>query len=116
MSPAAAREIALDDKYALEEGTVFMTGVQALVRLPIEQARRDRAAGLRTGTLVSGYPGSPLGGYDLALAQARPFLEELDIRFVPGVNEELAAASVWGTQMLDLFGAARVDGATGIWY
>src|SRR5437762_3433006 len=108
MIQAPARGVALEDKYARDEGSLFMTGVQALVWLPLEQARRDRTAGLRTGTLISGYPGSPLGGYDLALAQARPFFDELGIRFVPGVNEELAAASVWGSQMLDLFGHAKV--------
>jgi indolepyruvate ferredoxin oxidoreductase len=113
---AGEREVGLQDKYTLERGTVFMTGVQALVRLPIEQARRDRAAGLRTGTLVSGYPGSPLGGYDLELARARPFLTPLDVHHVPGLNEELAAASVWGSQMIELFGHSRFDGVTGIWY
>src|SRR5437588_3443314 len=93
-----------------------MTGVQALVRLPIEQARRDRTAGLRTGTLISGYPGSPLGGYDLEVARARRFLEPLDIKLVPGVNEELAAANVWGSQMTEIFGGGPFDGVTGIWY
>ncbi|TAM59946.1 MAG: indolepyruvate ferredoxin oxidoreductase family protein, partial [Chloroflexota bacterium] len=106
----------LDDKYTLAEGRAFMTGVQALVRLPIEQARRDRAAGLRTGTLISGYPGSPLGGYDLELQRASPHLAPLDIHLVPGLNEELAAASVWGTQMTAIFGRSRVDGVTGLWY
>src|SRR6266508_2844352 len=88
--------ISLEDKYQLLEGTAFMTGVQALVRLPIEQGRRDRAAGLRTGVLISGYPGSPLGGYDLTLAHARRWLDPLDVHVVPGLNEELAAANVWG--------------------
>jgi len=110
------REIKLDDRYTAGEGTVFMTGVQALVRLPIEQARRDRAAGLRTGTLISGYPGSPLGGYDLEVARARRFLEPLDIKLVPGVNEELAAANVWGSQMTEIFGGGPFEGVTGIWY
>src|SRR5437763_4349808 len=110
------RELKLDDRYTVDEGTVFMTGVQALVRLPIEQARRDRAAGLRTGTLISGYPGSPLGGYDLEVARARRFLEPLDIKLVPGVNEELAAANVWGSQMTEIFGGGPFDGVTGIWY
>src|SRR5579875_3228032 len=95
---------------------VFMTGIQALVRLPIEQARRDRRAGLRTGTFISGYPGSPLGGYDVQLMQARQLLESLDIKIVPGLNEEVAAAAVWGTQMVRLFGQVTVDGITGIWY
>ncbi len=116
MATAQGREVRLEDKYTLERGTVFMTGVQALVRLPIEQARRDRAAGLRTGTLISGYPGSPLGGYDLELARARRFLVPLDVHHVPGLNEELAAASVWGSQMVELFGRSSFDGVTGIWY
>ncbi len=107
--------VRLDDKYTLEEGTAFMTGVQALVRLPIEQAKRDRAAGLKVGTFISGYPGSPLGGYDIALMQAKRFLDPLDIHFVPGLNEELAAANVWGSQMTDVFGSSY-DGVTGIWY
>jgi indolepyruvate ferredoxin oxidoreductase len=111
-----ATSVALDDKYTLRTGTAFMTGVQALVRLPLEQARRDRDAGLRTGTLISGYPGSPLGGYDLELQRASSRFGALDIHLVPGVNEELAAAAVWGTQMLSLFGSSEFDGATGIWY
>lgn len=92
-----------------------MTGVQALVRLPMEQIRRDRAAGLKTGVFISGYPGSPLGGYDLALMQARAHLDDLGIRFVPGLNEELAAANVWGSQMTEVFGSS-FDGVVGIWY
>ncbi len=107
--------VSLADKYELEQGTAFMTGVQALVRLPIEQARRDRAAGLKTGVLVSGYPGSPLGGYDLALMQARRWLTPLDVHLVPGLNEELAAANVWGSQMTEVFGSSY-DGVVGIWY
>ena len=109
------RTISLDDKYTLGEGTAFMTGVQALVRLPMEQIRRDRAAGLKTGAFISGYPGSPLGGYDLALMQARRHLNELGIRFVPGLNEELAAANVWGSQMTEVVGSSY-DGVVGIWY
>jgi indolepyruvate ferredoxin oxidoreductase len=116
VATAQGREVRLEDRYTLERGTVFLTGIQALVRLPIEQARRDRAAGLRTGILISGYPGSPLGGYDLELARAQRFLEPLDIHHVPGLNEELAAASVWGSQMIERFGHSRFDGVTGIWY
>ncbi|MDQ6773315.1 MAG: indolepyruvate ferredoxin oxidoreductase family protein [Candidatus Dormibacteraeota bacterium] len=110
--------VTLEDRYTLEGGTAFMTGVQALVRLPIEQARRDRAAGLRIGTLISGYPGSPLGGYDLALLQARQHLQPLDIHLRPGLNEELAAAAVWGSQMTEVFGpgTTEFDGVTGIWF
>jgi indolepyruvate ferredoxin oxidoreductase len=106
----------LTDKYVLEDGNVFMTGVQALVRMTIEQTRLDAAAGLKTGVFISGYPGSPLGGFDLALERAQPFLEPLGITHVPGVNEETAAAAVWGTQMIDLFSGSPYDGVVGIWY
>jgi indolepyruvate ferredoxin oxidoreductase len=106
----------LDDRYLREEGRVYLSGVQALVRLPIDQQRRDRRAGLRIGTFISGYPGSPLGGYDLALRQARRILERFDIRHVPGANEELAATALSGTQMLDHYPHARYDGVVGLWY
>ncbi len=111
-----ARSISLNDKYALDAGSAYMTGIQALVRLPIEQVRRDRAAGLRTGCLVSGYEGSPLGGYDLALGRAAGFLDEHGIRFIPGVNEELALTTVMGSQLFREFPEPLYDGAVGIWY
>lgn len=110
------RNVSLDDKYALEAGAAYMSGIQALVRLPIEQMRRDRRAGIRTGCLISGYEGSPLGGYDIALARASNFLEEHRIHFVPGVNEELALASVMGSQLFQEFPEPKFDGAVGIWY
>jgi indolepyruvate ferredoxin oxidoreductase len=94
---AAAREIdrdyTLDHRYTRESGRVYLTGVQALVRLPLEQRRRDLAAGLDTAGFVSGYRGSPLGTYDLALWAAREHLERHHVRFVPGVNEDLAGAA-----------------------
>ena len=108
--------VALDDKYALETGRVFMTGTQALVRLPMLQRRRDEAAGLKTGVFVSGYRGSPLGAYDRALWQARAFLAHHDIHFQPGVNEDLAATAIWGTQQLGMFGPTQYDGVVGVWY
>jgi indolepyruvate ferredoxin oxidoreductase len=114
--PAAPPEPGLDDRYLREEGLVYLSGMQALVRLPIDQQRRDRRAGLRIGTFISGYPGSPLGGYDLALRQARHLLERYDIRHVPGANEELAATALSGTQMLDHYPHARYDGVVGLWY
>ncbi len=95
---------------------MYLSGLQALVRLPIDQNRRDRKAGLRIGTFISGYPGSPLGGYDLALQQARPLLEEHDIVHVPGANEELAATAISGTQMLDTYPHSRFDGVAALWY
>jgi indolepyruvate ferredoxin oxidoreductase len=107
----------LDDKYSLGAGRAFMSGVQALVRLPMLQRQRDAAAGLNTGGFVSGYRGSPLGGYDQALMAAKKHLAENHIVFQPGVNEELGATAVWGTQQLDLYPQSKkYDGVFGIWY
>ncbi len=106
----------LDDKFRMERGVVYLTGIQALVRLPIDQMRMDRRAGLNTGAFISGYEGSPLGGYDLALGRAKSILEEHQIHFVPGLNEDLAATAVFGSQMVHVMGGARVDGVVGIWY
>ncbi|WP_299815060.1 indolepyruvate ferredoxin oxidoreductase family protein [uncultured Jannaschia sp.] len=108
--------ISLDDKYTAETGPVFMTGTQALVRLPMTQMRRDRAAGLNTGTFISGYRGSPLGSYDQQLMKARKHLDRHDVVFQPGLNEDLAATAVWGSQQLHLSEGARKDGVLGIWY
>ncbi|MCH8111037.1 MAG: hypothetical protein IH905_03655, partial [Proteobacteria bacterium] len=90
--------VSLDDKYALESGRVFLSGTQALVRLPMMQRQRDLAAGIDTAGFISGYRGSPLGGYDLNLWRAKPFLERSHVHFEPAINEELAATAVWGTQ------------------
>ncbi len=109
-------QVTLDDKYELEDGQVFITGTQALVRLPIMQRQRDKAAGLKTGAFISGYRGSPLGLYDQSLWKAKPFLKNNDIHFQPGVNEDLAATSIWGTQQLHLSGKSDYDGVFGIWY
>jgi indolepyruvate ferredoxin oxidoreductase len=106
----------LSDKYTAESGYVYLTGIQALVRLPVDQMKRDRAAGQKTGAFISGYEGSPLGGYDLALARERKLLAEWNIHFRPGVNEDLAATSVFGTQILDVLPDKNVDGVLGIWY
>jgi indolepyruvate ferredoxin oxidoreductase len=116
MPGSIAPTVTLEDRYVRERGTVYLTGLQALVRLPLDQARRDRRAGLRIGTYISGYPGSPLGGYDLALKQARDLLATYDVRHVPGANEELAATSISGTQMLDQYPHSRYDGVVGMWY
>jgi len=111
------KPVSVDDKYELREGIAFITGVQALVRIPIEQAWRDQDAGLSSGTLVSGYPGSPIGGYDLLLERARKkYLEPLNIHHVPAVNEEIAAATVHGAHMSEIYGGRNVDAITGIWY
>jgi len=120
-SPSDARR-AFDSSYELEHrytrpsGRVFLTGVQALVRLPMLQRERDAAAGLETAGFISGYRGSPLGTYDLALWEAREHLERHRVRFVPGVNEDLAATAVWGSQQANLLPGARYDGVFGIWY
>ena len=87
----------LEDKYTAEEGRIFLSGIQALVRLPIVQMRRDHAAGLNTAAFVSGYRGSPLGGYDQQLAKAGKHLSAHGVEFRPGVNEDLAATAIWGT-------------------
>src|SRR5260370_386893 len=106
----------LSDKFTLENGRVYLTGIQALVRLPIDQMRRDRQAGLKTGTFISGYEGSPLGGYDMALARAGKVLSGYNIHFHPGVNEDLAATSVMGSQIYEVIGKSKVEGVVGIWY
>jgi indolepyruvate ferredoxin oxidoreductase len=108
--------ITLDDKYTAETGAVYLTGTQALVRLPMTQMRRDRAAGLNTATFISGYRGSPLGGYDQQLVKAKKFLDRHEVVFQPGLNEDLAATAVWGSQQVQLSPVARKDGVLGIWY
>ncbi|MFB9676469.1 indolepyruvate ferredoxin oxidoreductase family protein [Streptosporangium vulgare] len=113
---ADAREISPDDRYLLGEGEVFMTGTQALVRVIIDQMRADRAAGLRTGTMVSGYPGSPLGGFDQELARSRHHTEPLGVVHRPGQNEELGATSVWGSQLVPALPRPRTSGVLGVWY
>ena len=109
-------EVSLDDKYELDEGRVFITGIQALIRLPMMQRQRDAAAGLNTGCFISGYRGSPLGAYDQQLVQAKQFLEKNHIHFQPGVNEDLAATAVWGSQQTNLYPSAKYDGVFSIWY
>ncbi|WP_419814225.1 indolepyruvate ferredoxin oxidoreductase family protein [Glacieibacterium sp.] len=108
--------VTLDDKYRFDSGRVFMSGVQALVRLPLVQRRRDAAAGLNTGGFISGYRGSPLGAYDQELWRTKKLLAEQNIVFVPGVNEELGATAVWGSQHVGMRPGATVDGVFGIWY
>ncbi len=106
----------LSDRYTQERGTAYLTGIQALVRLPMDQMRRDRAAGLNNAAFISGYEGSPLAGYDMALLRSRQLLEPLNIHFVPGMNEEIAATSVLGSQIFEVFGDGKFDGVLGIWY
>ena len=106
----------LSDKYTATSGSVFMTGTQALVRLPMAQMRRDRAAGLNTAAFVTGYRGSPLGAYDQQLQMAQAYLEAENVRFQPGVNEDLSATAIWGTQQVVLSGQATRQGVAGYWY
>ena len=106
----------LEDKYTLANGTVFLTGMQALARLMMLQRERDLGAGLNTAGFISGYRGSPLGGFDQTLARARAHLEKSHVRFQPGLNEDLAATAIWGTQQLNLFPGANYDGVFSMWY
>ncbi|MBP5858864.1 indolepyruvate ferredoxin oxidoreductase family protein [Marivibrio halodurans] len=112
----ALADVHLDDKYTVDSGRIFLTGTQALVRLPLMQRARDHDAGLKTGGFISGYRGSPLGGLDQQLWKARSFLANGGIHFQPGVNEDLAATAIWGTQQVGLFPGATVDGVFSIWY
>src|SRR5918997_3470832 len=112
----ARQEITLDDKYVLEDGRILLTGVQGLVRLPLDQHRADRRRGLRTGTMISGYQGSPLGGLDREIARNKKIALEHHVRHVPGLNEELGATSAWGSQLAAGLPGARYDGVLGLWY
>ena len=114
----ALETVTLDDKYSLDYGYAFMSGVQALVKLPMLQRLRDQQQGKNTAGFISGYRGSPLGGYDQALWKASSYLKAQNIVFQPGVNEELAATAVWGTQQLGFSppGTNKFDGVFGIWY
>jgi len=114
--PAPLKDVSLDDKYTATSGKIFLSGIQALVRLPMIQKLRDEQAGLNTAGFVSGYRGSPLGGLDENLWKAKGHLEAKAVRFVPGVNEDLAATAVWGTQTVDLIGPAKYDGVFAMWY
>lgn len=111
-----ATSVRLDDAFERTSGRAYITGIQALVRLPLEQKRRDVSAGLKTAGFISGYRGSPLGGFDSELIRNRVRLEAADIHFRPGLNEELAATAVLGTQQASVFGGARHDGVFALWY
>ena len=114
--PSVDTSYTLEDKYTRTEGRIYLSGVQALVRLPLMQRLRDQAAGLNTAGFISGYRGSPLGGLDLELWRARKHLESAQVKFTPGLNEDLAATMVWGTQQTNLFPGAKVGGVFGMWY
>ncbi|MEM7024149.1 MAG: indolepyruvate ferredoxin oxidoreductase family protein, partial [Pseudomonadota bacterium] len=109
-------DVSLDDKYTREDGRIFLTGIQALVRLPMLQRERDLAAGHNTAGYISGYRGSPLGGLDQQLARAKRYLDQHHVKVQTAVNEELAATALWGTQQAQLSGEGRYDGVFGMWY
>ncbi|MDG2460619.1 MAG: indolepyruvate ferredoxin oxidoreductase family protein [Luminiphilus sp.] len=114
--PPVLRRVSLDDKYTHDHTSAYMTGVQALVRLPMLQKQRDRKHGLNTAGFISGYRGSPLGGVDQAMWSAASHLNAHDVTFQPGINEDIAATSVWGSQQTNLFEGARFDGVFGMWF
>ena len=113
----ALRDVSLDDKYALDSGRVYLTGTQALVRLlMLQRAARPRSRASTPRGFISGYRGSPLGGLDQALWKAQKHLEARHIKFQPGVNEDLAATAVWGSQQVNLYPGAKYDGVFAMWY
>src|SRR5690242_9154354 len=116
VDPATLAKVSLDDKYTLERGRVFLTGIQAILRLAFLQRERDQRAGLNTAGFISGYRGSPLGALDQTLWRAKKHLEKNHIVFQPGVNEDLAASAIWGTQQVGMFPGAKYDGVFGLWY
>src|ERR687892_1654745 len=113
---AIAGDYSLDAKYVKGTGVVFLSGIQALVRLPLDQHRADQRRGLNTATLVSGYRGSPLGGFDQTLERNGPILRQHNVVFVSGVNEDLGATAVYGSQLANLFPRPKYDGVVGMWY
>ncbi|HEY5799492.1 MAG TPA: indolepyruvate ferredoxin oxidoreductase family protein [Burkholderiaceae bacterium] len=117
LNPATlANDVSLDDKYTLERGRAFITGTQALIRLPMLQRERDLKAGLNTAGYISGYRGSPLTSVDQTAMKAKKHLDAHHVVFHPGINEDLAATAVWGTQQTDLFPDAKYDGVFAMWY
>ncbi len=113
---AINREFSLEEKYRREEGRIFLSGIQALVRLPLDQHRADRRRGLHTATLIAGYRGSPLGGLDMALERNGVLLREHHVVFLPTVNEEQGATAVFGSQLVNLLPQGKYDGVLGMWY
>ena len=110
------QEITLEDKWTLEKGRAFMTGTQALIRLPMMQRDRDLKAGLNTAGYITGYRGSPVTSVDMTAVKANKHLEAHHVHFHPGLNEDLAATAVWGTQQTNLFKDAKYDGVFSMWY
>ena len=114
--PTSGKRVSLDDKYALDSTRAYMTGIEALVRLPMLQHQRDQQRGLNTASFISGYRGSPVGGVDQAMWKAEQWLAKHNVHFQPGINEDLAATAVWGSQQTNLFAGARYDGVFAMWY
>ena len=114
--PPPADSFSLEDRYQRTEGRIYLGGVAALVRAPLDHIRLDRRCGLRTAALISGYEGSPLAGYDLELARHRELLDAHDVRHHPALNEELAATAVAGTQVAGTVADLRYHGVAGYWY
>ncbi len=112
----ALANVTLDDKFDLGKGRIYATGYQAIVRLCLMQKERDRRAGLNTAGFVTGYRGSPLGGLDQQFVRAARHLVAADVKFQAGINEDLAATSLWGSQQAELRGEGRFDGVFGLWY
>src|SRR2546423_6736610 len=110
------KNVTLDDKYDLSQGRVFVTGYQALIRATLMQQQRDRLAGINTAGYVSGYRGSPLGSFDTQFMRAKAALDRHNVLFQSGLNEDLAATAVWGTQQAELRGEGKYDGVFGMWY
>ncbi len=109
-------DVKLDDKYDLSKTTVFLSGTQAIVRLTLMQKARDEAAGLNTAGYVTGYRGSPVGALDQQFVRAQAFTDQYDVKFEPGINEDLAATALWGSQQVAMRGEGRFQGVFGIWY
>lgn len=115
-STSSNGQFSLDEKYTLEKGAIIMSGIQALIRLPLDQHRSDKRQNLNTATLISGYRGSPLGGVDISLSLIPEMLQEHHVRFMPGVNEELAATAIMGSQLANWYPNPKYDGVLGMWY
>ncbi|MEL6751768.1 MAG: hypothetical protein AAFO70_06780, partial [Pseudomonadota bacterium] len=115
-SQPTLQQVDLADKYDLSKDRIFITGTQAVARLVMMQKERDRRAGLNTGGYISGYRGSPIGGLDLAMWKEQAKLKANDIIFEPGLNEDLAATAIWGTQQAEMRGEGKFDGVFGVWY
>jgi indolepyruvate ferredoxin oxidoreductase len=116
MQMSDSQSFSLDSKYLQEEGTIILSGIQALVRLPLDQYKADKRRGLKTATLISGYRGSPLGGVDMLLQRSEKILREHHVVFMPGVNEELAATAILGSQLANLMPQPKYEGVLGMWY